>query len=118
MEVEHEVQSKCADRAEQACGQDTASLTVLAAETETQPRVAVDGQARQVLATPVDEFDRRLHMVREVAIAGLKNWRALARHHGRRDHLSDTIRAVAGLLSDQQAVHTHQLAALPAGRAA
>ncbi|MEW1912153.1 hypothetical protein AB0442_27560 [Kitasatospora sp. NPDC085895] len=54
----------------------------------------------------------------EHGIACLKNWRTLARHHGRRGHLPDTIRAAAGLLSDQQAVHTHQLAALLAGRAA
>lgn len=38
----------------------------------------------------------------EHGIAHLKNWRALARHHGRRDTLDHTIRAVAGLLSDHQ----------------
>ncbi|WP_328380077.1 transposase [Streptomyces sp. NBC_00440] len=32
----------------------------------------------------------------------LKNWRALAHHHGRREHMSDIIQAVAGLLSHQQ----------------
>lgn len=31
-----------------------------------------------------------------------KNWRVLARHHGRREHMTGTIRAVAGLLSHQQ----------------
>ncbi|WP_256333662.1 hypothetical protein [Streptomyces sp. cf386] len=35
-------------------------------------------------------------------IAHLKNWRALARHHGRREHMSDLAQAVAGLLSHQQ----------------
>ncbi|MGX1249635.1 transposase [Streptomyces ambofaciens] len=39
----------------------------------------------------------------EHGIAHLKNWRALARHLGRREHMSDTIQAVAGLLSRQQA---------------
>ncbi len=33
---------------------------------------------------------------------GLMNWRALARHLGRREHMSDTVQAVAGLLSHQQ----------------
>jgi hypothetical protein len=31
-----------------------------------------------------------------------KNWRALARHLGRREHMSGTVQAVAGLLSQQQ----------------
>ncbi|MEU9194475.1 transposase [Streptomyces hundungensis] len=35
-------------------------------------------------------------------IAHLKNWRALARHHGHREHMSDTAQAVAALLSHQQ----------------
>ncbi|BFV56299.1 transposase family protein [Kitasatospora sp. CMC57] len=52
----------------------------------------------------------------EHGIAHLKNWRTLARHHGHRHHLPDTIRAVAGLLSDQQATHKRKLPALPAGR--
>lgn len=38
----------------------------------------------------------------EHGIAHLKNWKALARHHGRREHLDDTVRAVAGLLSEDQ----------------
>ncbi|MGW3655053.1 transposase family protein [Streptomyces sp. NPDC005151] len=38
----------------------------------------------------------------EHGIGHLKNWRALARHHGRREHMSDIIQAVAGLLSRQQ----------------
>ncbi|MFF7994596.1 transposase family protein [Kitasatospora xanthocidica] len=57
-------------------------------------------------------------MPAEHGIAHLKNGRALAQRHGRRDHLPDAIRAVAGLLSDQQAMHEHQLMAFPAGRAA
>ncbi|MFH9742664.1 transposase [Streptomyces roseolus] len=38
----------------------------------------------------------------EHGIAHMKNWRALARHLGRREHMSDMIQAVAGLLSHQQ----------------
>ncbi|SFL60395.1 methyltransferase domain-containing protein [Streptomyces pini] len=38
----------------------------------------------------------------EHGIAHLKNWRALARHLGHREHISDTVQAVAGLLSHQQ----------------
>jgi predicted SprT family Zn-dependent metalloprotease len=43
----------------------------------------------------------RIHV--DHGIAHLRNWRALARHHGRRDNFPNTIRAVAGLLTDQQA---------------
>lgn len=49
----------------------------------------------------------------EHVIAHLKNWRALARHHTRRDSLPDTIRAVAGLLTGQQATHHTKALALP-----
>ncbi|MEW2450938.1 hypothetical protein AB0896_25840 [Streptomyces parvulus] len=35
----------------------------------------------------------------EHGIAHLRNWRALARHLGRREHMSGTIQAVAGPLS-------------------
>ena len=38
----------------------------------------------------------------EHGIAHMKNWRALARHLGRREVLDETIRAVAGLASSQQ----------------
>ncbi|MFI6434952.1 transposase family protein [Streptomyces sp. NPDC050759] len=38
----------------------------------------------------------------EHGIAHLKNWRALARHLGRREHMSDIVQAVAALLSHQQ----------------
>jgi hypothetical protein len=38
----------------------------------------------------------------EHGIAHLKNWRCLARHHGRREHLADTVQAVAALHSHQQ----------------
>ncbi|MFJ3212561.1 hypothetical protein [Streptomyces flaveolus] len=43
---------------------------------------------------------RRIHA--EHGIAHLKNWRALARHLGRREHMSDMVEAVARLLSHQQ----------------
>ncbi|MFJ4868593.1 transposase family protein [Streptomyces sp. NPDC088757] len=52
------------------------------------------------------ERQRKAHSSRRIrvehGIAHLKNWRALARHLGRREHISDTIPAIAGLLSHQQ----------------
>ncbi|WP_405576257.1 transposase family protein [Streptomyces sp. NBC_01092] len=52
------------------------------------------------------ELQRKAHSSRRIrvehGIAHLKNWRVLARHHGRREHMSDIIQAVAGLLSHQQ----------------
>ncbi|WP_454340092.1 transposase family protein [Streptomyces ambofaciens] len=52
------------------------------------------------------ERQRRAHSSRRIrvehGIAHLKNWRALACHLGRREHMSDTGQAVAGLLSHQQ----------------
>lgn len=39
----------------------------------------------------------------EHGIANLKNWRSLARRLGRRAHISDTVQAVAGLLSHSAA---------------
>lgn len=52
------------------------------------------------------ERQREAHSSRRIrvehGIAHLKNWRALARHLGRREHMSDTVQAVAGLLSHQQ----------------
>ncbi|MEU3063321.1 transposase family protein [Streptomyces subrutilus] len=54
----------------------------------------------------IHERQRKAHSSRRIrvehGIAHLKNWRALARHHGRREHMSDTIQAIAGLLSHQQ----------------
>ncbi|GAQ72902.1 transposase DDE domain protein [Streptomyces turgidiscabies] len=53
------------------------------------------------------ERQRKAHSSRRIrvehGIAHLKNWRALARHLGRREHMSDTVQAIAGLLSHQQA---------------
>ncbi|MET8809190.1 transposase family protein [Streptomyces sp. NPDC004546] len=52
------------------------------------------------------ERQRKAHSSRRIrvehGIAHLKNWRALARHLGRREHMSDIVQAVAGLLSHQQ----------------
>ncbi|GGQ38131.1 hypothetical protein GCM10010266_71810 [Streptomyces griseomycini] len=52
------------------------------------------------------ERQRKEHSSRRIrvehGIAHLENWRALARHLGRRKHMSDTVQAVAGLLSHQQ----------------
>ncbi|WP_399220561.1 transposase family protein [Streptomyces sp. T12] len=54
------------------------------------------------------ERQRKAHSSRRIrvehGIAHLKNWRALARHLGRREHISDTVQAIAGLLSHQQTV--------------
>lgn len=56
------------------------------------------------------ERQRKAHSSRRIrvehGIAHLKNWRALARDHGRREHMSDTVQAVAGLLSHQQTATT------------
>ncbi|WP_415940116.1 transposase family protein [Streptomyces sp. 039-1] len=55
----------------------------------------------------IHERQRKAHSSRRIrvehGIGHLKNWRALARHHGRREHMSDIVQAVAGLLSHQQA---------------
>lgn len=52
------------------------------------------------------EKQRKAHSSRRIrvehGIAHLKNWRALTRHLGRREHMSDIVQAVAGLLSHQQ----------------
>ncbi|WP_406841907.1 transposase family protein (plasmid) [Streptomyces sp. AHU1] len=52
------------------------------------------------------ERRRKAHSSRRIwvehGIAHLKNWRALARHLGRHEHMSDTVQAIAGLLSHQQ----------------
>jgi hypothetical protein len=52
------------------------------------------------------EQQRKAHSSRRIrvehGIAHLQNWRALARHLGRRDHMSDIVQAIAGLLSHQQ----------------
>jgi hypothetical protein len=54
------------------------------------------------------ERQRKAHSSRRIrvehGIAHLKNWRALARHHGRREHMTDIIQAIAGLLSHQQTI--------------
>ncbi|MEU0689568.1 transposase [Streptomyces uncialis] len=46
------------------------------------------------------ERRRKAHTSRRIrvehGIAHLRNWQALARHLGRREHMSDTIQAVAG----------------------
>jgi hypothetical protein len=53
------------------------------------------------------ERQRSAHSSRRIrvghGIAHLKNWLVLARHQGRREHMTDVIQSVAGLLSHQQA---------------
>jgi hypothetical protein len=72
------------------------------------------------------EAERRAHSAQRIrvehGISYLKNWRALSRHLGRRDHLDTMLRAVAGLVSSQErAPRPDQLRrsprALPAGTA-
>ncbi|MFD9624207.1 transposase family protein [Streptomyces virginiae] len=54
----------------------------------------------------IHERQRKAHSSRRIrvehGIAHLKNWRALSRHLGRREHMSDTVQAVASLLAHQQ----------------
>jgi DDE superfamily endonuclease len=73
------------------------------------------------------EAERRAHASKRIrvehGISHLKNWRALSRHLGRREHLDTILRAVAGLVSSQErAPRPDQLPrpprALPAGTAA
>ena len=56
--------------------------------------------------TELRDAQRKAHAHRRVrvehTIAHLKNWRSLTRHLGRRTILDDTVRAIAGLLSDHQ----------------
>ncbi|SFO58079.1 DDE superfamily endonuclease [Geodermatophilus obscurus] len=73
------------------------------------------------------EAERRAHASKRIrvehGIGHLKNWQALSRHLGRRDHLDTILPAVAGLVSSQEwalrpeLVH-HPPRALPAGTAA
>jgi len=72
------------------------------------------------------EADRRAHAAKRIrvehGISHLTNWRALARHLGRREHLDTILPAVAGLVSSQErAPRPDQLhrppKALPAGTA-
>ncbi|MDQ1041318.1 hypothetical protein QFZ75_007734 [Streptomyces sp. V3I8] len=57
------------------------------------------------------ERQRKAHSSRRIrvehGIAHLKNWRVLARPLGRREHMSDTVQAIAGLLSYQQTADLH-----------
>ncbi|MFE7859296.1 transposase [Streptomyces sp. NPDC057403] len=55
----------------------------------------------------IHEQRRKAHSSRRIraehGVAHLKNWPALARHHGRREQTSDVNQAVTTLLSHQQA---------------
>ncbi|MFD9850107.1 helix-turn-helix domain-containing protein [Streptomyces parvus] len=52
--------------------------------------------------TAMQERQRKARSSRRIrvehGISRLKDWRSLARHHGRRERMSDIIQAVAGLL--------------------
>jgi DDE superfamily endonuclease len=73
------------------------------------------------------EAERRAHSAKRIrvehGISHLKNWRALTRHLGRRDHLETMLPAVAGLVSSQERAPRPEPLhrspqALPAGTAA
>jgi hypothetical protein len=66
--------------------------------------------------------ERKHHASRRIrvehGIAHLKNWRVLSRHHGLRETLEASVRAVAGLVSDhQRRTRPTRRLALPAGTA-
>ncbi|MFD3998956.1 transposase family protein [Streptomyces sp. NPDC058583] len=54
------------------------------------------------------ERQRKAHPSRRIrvkhGIAHLKSWRSLTRDLGRREHISDTVQAVTGLVSHEQTV--------------
>lgn len=58
---------------------------------------------------PIYQRQRKAHSSQRIrvehGIAHMKNWRSLARHLGRREHMSHTVQAVAGLLSLQQSMN-------------
>ncbi|MFE7369192.1 transposase family protein [Streptomyces anulatus] len=72
--------------------------------------VLTDEQGRLLFCSPTRpgscERRRKAHSSRRIrvehGIAHLENWRALARHLGRRERMDDTVQAFAGLLSQQQ----------------
>ncbi len=73
------------------------------------------------------EVERRAHAAKRIrvehGISHLKNWRALSRHLGRREHLDTILPAVAGLVSSQERASRpdqprHPPNALPAGTTA
>jgi len=55
------------------------------------------------------EAECRAHASKQIrvehGISHLKNWRALSRHIGRREHLDTILRAVAGLVFSQEPAH-------------
>ncbi|MFD9425390.1 MULTISPECIES: transposase [unclassified Streptomyces] len=107
----------CQGLAAQTCGQviphhanDAANIPRTPARTDgtTRTPAMADGTTRGRTLRPLLSQNPVGH-----GIAHLKNWRARARHHTRRENLLDTIRTVAGLLTDQQATHHTQALDLP-----
>ena len=81
--------------------------------TQTAGAVVTPRRARRKNQIPVfpavaaaHEAERRAHSAQRIrvehGISHLKNWRALSRHLGRRDHLDIILPAVAGLVSSQE----------------
>jgi hypothetical protein len=102
--------------------------------TQTAGAVVTPRRARRKNQIPVPpalaaahEAERRAHASKRIrvehGISHLKNWRALSRHLGRREHLDTILRAVAGLVSSQERAPRPEQPhrprkALPAGTAA
>ncbi|WP_305070549.1 transposase family protein [Micromonospora sp. 4G55] len=107
-----------ADAGYQGLGTDTAGAVITP---RPKPRKGQKSLPRSVIAA--HDAARKRHSSQRIrvehVIGHLKNWRILARYHGRREHFDATIRAIAGLLSDHQHTDrtdptTRQLKALPA----
>ena len=66
---------------------------------------------------PAHEAERRAHSAQRIraehGISHLKNWRALSRHLGRREHLDTMLRAVAGLVASPETSPTTRTASPP-----
>ncbi|MFV0131844.1 hypothetical protein ACLGIH_00940 [Streptomyces sp. HMX87] len=56
------------------------------------------------MTTPHRKFKKSAPPWYERGVAHLRNWRAPARHLGRREDMGDTVQAIAALLSHQQTV--------------
>ena len=81
----------------------TCSKDVLGAETPFRRAGLRRNSHRQ---GPAHEAERRARSAKRIrvehGISHLKNWRALSRHLGRREHLDTILPAVAGLVSSQE----------------
>ncbi|MFY1597051.1 transposase family protein [Micromonospora sp. WMMD737] len=90
-----------ADAGYQGLGTDTAGVVITP---KPKPRKHQKSLPPSVIAA--HDAARKRHSSQRIrvehVIGHLKNWRILARFHGRREHFDATVRAIAGLLSDHQ----------------